>query len=129
MGEYVQSLVAQSEGGGAFLTMVLPLVVMVGVMWFFTGRSERKRQTEHQGFLAGLKRGDEIVLNSGIIGKVALVEDRTITLEVSEKVKVRVLKQAISGPAARFLATGEKKTPEKLDAPKADDAKPEAKKA
>jgi preprotein translocase subunit YajC len=135
MGEFVQALVTQSDGGsGAFFTMILPMIVMIGAMWYFAGRSDKKRQNEHQAFLSGLKRGDELVLNSGIVGKVALVEERTITLEVADKVKIKVLKQAISGPAARFLGAGAgakgslDKPAEKMDEAKAE-PKPAEKKA
>lgn len=102
MGEHVSALVAQSDGGG-LLGMAIPLVVMVGVMYFMMIRPERKKAADHTGFLASLKRGDEVVLTSGIIGKVQSVEDRTLTLEIADKVKIKVLKVAVTGPAARFL--------------------------
>jgi preprotein translocase subunit YajC len=104
MGELVQTLVTQSGGGGAFVSMVLPIGIMVVVMWLFMIRPERKKQQEHQDFLGSLKRGDEVVLNSGLIGTVQSVEERTLTVELADKVRVRVLKVAVSGPASRFLA-------------------------
>jgi preprotein translocase subunit YajC len=117
MGELVQALVTQSPGGGgALVSMVLPIGIMVVVMWLFMIRPERKKQTEHQDFLSSLKRGDEVVLSSGIIGRVHAVDDRTLTVEVADKVRLRVLKGSVSGPAARFLTTGDG---EKV--PKADD--------
>jgi preprotein translocase subunit YajC len=117
MGEHVSALVAQSDGGGGLLTMALPLVVMVVVMYFLMIRPERKKAGDHQGFLASLKRGDEVVLTSGIIGKVMSVEERTLTLEIADKVKIKVLKVAVTGPSARFLqgpADGDK-VPKKED--------------
>jgi preprotein translocase subunit YajC len=105
MGELVQSLVTQSEGAGSFLSMVLPIGIMVVVMWLFMIRPERKKQQEHQDFLGALKRGDEVVLNSGLIGTVQSVEERTLTIELADKVRVRVLKVAVSGLASRFLGS------------------------
>ena len=105
MGEYVSALVAQSDGGN-LLSMALPLVAMVGVMYLLMIRPERKKASEHQTFLTSLKRGDEVVLTSGIIGRIQSVEERTLTIEIADKVRVKVLKQAISGPSARFLGTG-----------------------
>lgn len=97
--------------------MALPLVVMVAVMYVLMIRPERKKQSDHATFLSSLKRGDEVVLTSGIIGRIEKIEDRALTLEVADKVRIRVLKIAVSGPAARFLtAAGEA---EKV--PKADD--------
>jgi preprotein translocase subunit YajC len=130
MGELVQTLVTQSpDGGSALLSMVLPIGIMVVVMWLFMIRPERKKQTEHQDFLGSLKRGDEIVLNSGIIGKVQAVEERTLTVEVADKVRLRVLKVSVSGPAARFLGGGDGDKVPKLDdkADKKDEEKAEKK--
>ncbi|MBM4281906.1 MAG: preprotein translocase subunit YajC [Deltaproteobacteria bacterium] len=106
MGELVQSLVTQSGGGGAFVSMILPIGIMVVVMWLFMIRPERKKQQEHQDFLGSLKRGDEVVLNSGLIGTVQSVDERTLTIDLADKVRVRVLKMAVSGPSSRFLGAG-----------------------
>ena len=125
MGEYVSTLVAQSEGGGGgFLAMALPLVVMVVVMYFLMIRPERKKASDHAGFLTSLKRGDEVVLTSGIIGKIHSIDERTLTLEVADKVKIRVLKVAVTGAAGRFLSG-----PVEADkVPKKEDDKVEAEK-
>jgi preprotein translocase subunit YajC len=116
MGEYVSTLVTQSDGAG-FLGMALPLVVMVVVMYFLMIRPERKKATDHASFLTSLKRGDEVVLTSGIIGKIHAVDDRTLTLEIADKVKIKVLKVAVTGTAGRFLgAPGDAdKVPKKED--------------
>ncbi len=84
--------------------MALPLVVMVVVMYFLMIRPERKKAGDHTTFLSSLKRGDEVVLTSGIIGKVHSVDERTLTLEIADKVKIKVLKVAVTGTAQRFLA-------------------------
>lgn len=104
MGEHVSSIVSQADGAASLLGMALPLVVMVAVMYFLMIRPERKKQGDHATFLSSLKRGDEVVLTSGIIGRIEKVEDRALTLEIADKVRIRVLKIAVSGPAARFLA-------------------------
>ena len=104
MSEYISTLVAQTDGGGGFLAIALPLVVMAVVMYFLMIRPERKKASDHAGFLTSLKRGDEVVLTSGIIGKIHSIDERTLTLEVAEKVKIRVLKIAVTGAAGRYLA-------------------------
>ena len=122
MGEHVSTLVAQS-GGGGLLGMAIPLVVMVAVMYFLMIRPERKKAADHTGFLSSLKRGDEIVLTSGIIGKVLAVEERTLTLEIADKVKIKVLKMSVSGPAARFLAVTPAPADDATKVPKAEETK------
>ena len=66
--------------------------------------SFRRTRPSTQATLAALKKGDEVVLTSGIIGKIEKVEDRTLTIDVGDKMRLRVLKVSVSGTAARFLA-------------------------
>ncbi len=117
MGEHVSTLVGQADGGASLLGMALPLVVMVAVMYFLMIRPERKKQGDHATFLTSLKRGDEVVLTSGIVGKIFSVEERTLTIEIANNVKIKVLKVAVSGPAGRYLtpATGGDKVPKADD--------------
>lgn len=103
MGETVQSLVAQSGGGAGLLGMLPFLVGMFVIMYFLMIRPERKRQSEQQNLLSALKRGDEVVLTSGIVGKIQQVDERTLILEIADKTRVKVLKQAVMGQAARYV--------------------------
>lgn len=102
MGETVQSLVAQA-GGASLLGMLPFLVGMFAIMYFLMIRPERKRQAEQQNLLTSLKKGDEVVLTSGFVGKILQVDERTLMLEIADKTRVKVLKQAVMGPAARFV--------------------------
>lgn len=83
-------------GGGIFGTLLM-FGAMFAILYFILIRPQQKQQKKHQELLAGLKKGDEVILSSGIIGRVALVEDRIVTIEVGDKTKLRVLKQAVSG--------------------------------
>lgn len=108
---------------------MLPFLVgMFVIMYFLMIRPERKRQAETQAMHGALKRGDEVVLTSGVFGKIQSVEDRTIVLEIADKTRIKILKQAVMGPAARYLAQpaagGETK---KLDEKAADADKAEEK--
>ena len=125
MGETVSSLVAQSGGGSSLLGMLPFLVGMFVIMYFLMIRPERKKQAEHQNLLSSLKKGDEVVLTSGIIAKILSVDDKTLMVEIADKVRVKVLKQAVSGPSARYLG-GPAADAKKEDA---DDKKTEEKKA
>jgi preprotein translocase subunit YajC len=126
MGEHISTIVSQADGGSVF-SLVLPLVAMMAVMYFLMIRPERKKQGDHQNYLASLKRGDEVVLTSGIIGRIEKVEDRALVVEIADKVKIRVLKIAVSGPSARFLTTGS--DAEKVPAAAADKTDKTAEKA
>ena len=121
MGETVQSLVAQAGGGAGLLGMLPFLVGMFVIMYFLMIRPERKRQAEQQNLLSSLKRGDEVCLTSGIVGKIQQVDERTIIVEIADKTRVKVLKQAIMGPAARYV--NPPADPKKLEGTKLEDKK------
>ena len=116
---------------------MLPFIVgMFVIMYFLMIRPERKRQGEHQNLLTALKRGDEVVLTSGIIAKILAVEDKTLVVEIAEsssknQVRVKVLKQAVSGPSSRFLGGASPDATKQVEAKKddADDKKTDEKKS
>jgi len=80
------------EGLGAQLLMIL---LIFAVFWFIVISPQRKRQKEHQKMLENLKRGDKVITAGGIIGKVDFVGEKTVKLEIADKVKIEILKQQI----------------------------------
>jgi preprotein translocase subunit YajC len=80
--------------------------------------------------LAALKKGDEVVLTSGMFGKVHAVEDKVVVVEIADKTRVRVLKVGVHGPASRvFPAQATAADDKKLEAPAAPADKTEKKPA
>src|SRR5580704_6715597 len=88
---------AQSAGSSGILSTLLMFGAMFAILYFILIRPQQKQQKKHQELLAGLKKGDEVILSSGIMGKVFAVEDRVVIVEVNDKMKLKVLKQAVSG--------------------------------
>jgi len=78
------------------LGMALPFIVMLGVMYFLMIRPQQKRVKEHQGLMSTLKTGDEVVTSSGIIGTIAGMSEKVVTLEVSKNVQLKVLKSQVN---------------------------------
>jgi preprotein translocase subunit YajC len=74
---------------------MLPLVALVGVFYLILFRPEQKRRREHERMVAALKRGDRVVLASGIHGRVTGVADKTVTVEIARGVQVEVDRSAI----------------------------------
>ena len=72
------------------------LVLMMGLLYFMMIRPQQKRMKEHQSMLGAMKTGDEVVTNSGILGKIAGMNDKVVTLEVAEKVQLKMLKSQIA---------------------------------
>jgi len=95
------SLMAQeaapvAPAGGAMSPM-LGLLLMVGIFVFLIILPQRKKQKKHEAFLASLQKGDDVVTQSGIYGKVYGLADRVVTLEIAPQVKVRVDRTSIIG--------------------------------
>ena len=74
----------------------LPFVLMFVVFWFLLIRPQQKKVKEQQDMQGGLKKGEEVVTNSGIIGKITGVADKVVTLEIDNNVRIKMLRSQIS---------------------------------
>ncbi|MDP6727834.1 MAG: preprotein translocase subunit YajC [Gammaproteobacteria bacterium] len=72
------------------------LIAMFVLMYFLLIRPQQKRAKEHKKLLKELKKGDEVVTNGGVIGKVTSVDESFATIEISDGVIVKVQKQGIN---------------------------------
>lgn len=81
-------------GGG--LGAFLPLILMFGIFYFLLIRPQQKKAKAHKEMLAAVKKGDVIVTQGGIQGKVTGVTDAYLTVEIAEKVRVKVARGFIS---------------------------------
>jgi len=73
----------------------LPLMIG-GLFYIMIWRPQQKRMKDHANMLAAIKRGDNVVLNSGMIGKIVRVEDKEVGLEIAQGVTVKVVKSMIA---------------------------------
>ncbi|MFH1263264.1 MAG: preprotein translocase subunit YajC [Pseudomonadota bacterium] len=87
------------QSGGAF-GMFIPLIVIFGIFYFMMIRPQKKKEQQHQKFLTELKKGDEVLTSSGIYGRIAGIDDKIVTLDVGNQMKIRVLKNTVAGIAA-----------------------------
>jgi preprotein translocase subunit YajC len=88
-----QAAAAQPAGGG--MSMIIMMVVLFGLMYFMMIRPQMKRQKEHRALISGLAKGDEVVTNGGIAGRVEEVGETFVTVEIAANVKVKVQKGAV----------------------------------
>ncbi|QTN18978.1 preprotein translocase subunit YajC [Brevundimonas sp. AJA228-03] len=86
-----------ADGGPvALIVQFLPFVAIFVLFYFLLIRPQQKRAKEHQALIAAVKRGDTIVLSSGLIGKVTRVEEAEVNMEIAPSVNVRVVKAMIA---------------------------------
>ena len=75
----------------------IPLILIFAIMYFLLIRPQQKKVKEHQQMVEALRRGDQVVTQGGLIGKVAKgKEDNEVEVELAEGVKVRVVKSTIA---------------------------------
>lgn len=94
---FVTPAYAQAAGGagGAFQSLV-PLLLIFAIMYFLLIRPQQKKLKEHKAMVEALRRGDQVITQGGLIGKVTKVkEGDEVEVEVAEGVKLRVVQSTI----------------------------------
>jgi len=79
-----------------FFMSIMPLVLIFAVFYFLLIMPQQKKAKEHKQMLESIKKGDDIVTSGGIHGKVVGITDRVITLDVGDKVKIKVSKEFVA---------------------------------
>jgi preprotein translocase subunit YajC len=86
--------VPMASSGGGGITLLLPLILIVGMIWFMS-RSQRKQRERQAQTVASLTPGTKVITTSGLVGIVEETDDEYVTLEISEGVLVQVVKAAV----------------------------------
>lgn len=73
----------------------VPFVIIIGVFYIFLIRPQAKKQREAQTFLSGLKNGDQVITQSGILGRITGMTDQVVTLEIAHDTQIKVLRAQI----------------------------------
>jgi preprotein translocase subunit YajC len=88
---------AAPGNGVSPLVQLVPIALMVGIFYFIILLPMRRRQKKVQQFLEGLKVGDRVVTTGGIYGSITKLNDKSIQLQIAEKVRIEVARAAIGG--------------------------------
>ncbi|NCO87628.1 MAG: preprotein translocase subunit YajC [Rhodobacterales bacterium] len=76
---------------------IVPLILIFAIMYFLLIRPQQKKLKEHQAMVAALRRGDQVVTQGGVIGKVTKVkDDGELEVEIASGVNVRVVRSTIT---------------------------------
>ncbi|KAF1004903.1 MAG: Sec translocon accessory complex subunit YajC [Burkholderia gladioli] len=94
----ISNAFAQGAGGSSESSLMsfLPLILMFVVLYFIMIHPQMKRQKEHRNMLAAMTKGDEVVTNGGLVGKVTKVGTAYVGVEVSEGTEITVQKSAVT---------------------------------
>jgi len=71
---------------------ILFMLLIFAVFWFILIRPQVKKQKAHQALLTALKKGDSVITRGGFVGKISGISGEVLTIELQEKVRVRVLR-------------------------------------
>lgn len=98
--EVAYAMAPQGEkGGGGGLVALIPLILIFVIFYFLLIRPQQKRMKEHRKLLDSLKRGDRVITAGGLYGTIVNIEGNVVTLELADKVRVKVNRNYISGVA------------------------------
>jgi preprotein translocase subunit YajC len=86
----------------SMLTSLMPLILIVVIMYFLVLRPQQQKVKQHQAMVKSLRRGDTVVTNGGLVGKVTkVVDDDQIEVEISDGVRVRQMRSMVSDVRAK----------------------------
>ena len=89
-------------GEGGMMVQLLPFALIFVIMYFLILRPQQKRVKTHQEMVKNVRRGDTVVTNGGLIGRVAkVVDDHEIEIEIAEDVRVRQQRSMIAEVRAK----------------------------
>ncbi|MBI4082046.1 MAG: preprotein translocase subunit YajC [Candidatus Lambdaproteobacteria bacterium] len=103
-------------GAGSLIQSLIPFALIFAIFWFLVIRPQQKKSKAHREMLGSLKKGDEVITDSGLYGTIQKLAEDAVSLEIAPKVTVRVARTRIAELAH----------PPKAVEPKASEAKSKA---
>lgn len=102
---FISPAYAQGAGGGGgdFILQLLPIVLMIVIFYFLLFRPQQQRMKAHQEMVSNIRRGDTIVTQGGLIGRVTRIKDDGVEIEVeiADNTRVRVVKSTVADVRAK----------------------------
>jgi len=96
---FISEAYAQAAGQGAAgspFMGILPIIGLFVLFYFILIRPQQKRVKEHKNLVASLKKGDEIVTNGGLLGKLTDVSEQFVTVQLADDVEVKLQRSAVA---------------------------------
>lgn len=86
-----------APASGFNIMQFLPMIVIFALFWFLLIRPQQKKAKTHSAMIAELQKGDEVLTNGGILGKISKVADQFVLLEIANNVVITVQKSTVGG--------------------------------
>lgn len=86
-----------ADGQPNVLVSLMPFVLMIGIFYVLVLLPMRRRQKKVQEFQSALKVGDKVITTSGIYGQVTKVDEKSVQVQIADKVRIEVSRAAIGG--------------------------------
>jgi preprotein translocase subunit YajC len=93
---------AAPAGGSDMLVSLLPFIAIFVIMYFLILRPQQKRVKTHSEMVKNLRRGDTVITNGGVIGKISkVIDDHEVEVEIADGVKIRQVRQMVTEVRAK----------------------------
>ena len=96
MGFFISDAYAQGGPAGPGIPDFMFLILLFAVFYFLLIRPQQKRAKEHKKMVEALSKGDDVVTNGGLLGKITNVADAFVTMEISEGLEVKVQRASVA---------------------------------
>jgi preprotein translocase subunit YajC len=94
---FLMAMGAAPSGGAPAWVQFVPFALVLGIFYFVILLPMKRKQQKVDTFLAALKKGDKVVTSGGLFGSITEISDQAVQLEIAERVRVRISRNAIVG--------------------------------
>jgi preprotein translocase subunit YajC len=93
---FLTAMATPAQGANPLISL-LPMVAILGIFYFIILRPMKKRQEKVQAFIEALKVGDKVITSGGIHGRITRLGEQSLQLEIAERVRIEVSRNAVIG--------------------------------
>ncbi|MBS1518949.1 MAG: preprotein translocase subunit YajC [Bacteroidetes bacterium] len=96
--DIIKPILMQQAPGGmeSILSSIVPFLLIILIFYFLILRPQQKRQKERAKLLESIKKGDKIITAGGMHGLVEGLDDKTLLVKISDNVKVKMERSAVT---------------------------------
>ena len=91
-----QACTTTSEEGGGGFGSFLPLIIILALLWLVLLRPQQRRAKNRREMLSRLEVGDEVLMSSGVYGRIASFDEQTVFVDIADNVRVKVTRDSIA---------------------------------